>query len=72
MSLAIFGLVLLGAVLGLAWKNSRVMLAAVIAVMLGLTIGASDGALAEPAAALVDAVRSALDSLGDGLFGGGA
>ncbi|GIG58774.1 hypothetical protein Lfu02_31460 [Longispora fulva] len=70
MSLAIFGVLLLGGLVGLCWKNSRSTGAAVIAVMLGLTIAGSGGALSEPSKALVGAVRQSLNSIGDSLFGG--
>ncbi|PRX99658.1 hypothetical protein [Allonocardiopsis opalescens] len=71
MSLAIFGLILLGAMAALAYKNTRALATALVGVMLGLTIAGSGGALAEPSHALVDQVRAGLDSAGATLFGGG-
>lgn len=72
MSLTIFGLFMLAGVVAACWKNGRATFAAVLAVMLGLTIAGSGGALAGVSTSLVDGVRTALDSTGASLFGGAA
>ncbi|PPK98033.1 hypothetical protein CLV92_102186 [Kineococcus xinjiangensis] len=69
MSLAIFGLFLLGALVAVCWKDTRATFVAVVAVMLGLTVAGSDGALAGVSQSLVSGVRAALDGLGGSLFG---
>lgn len=70
MSLGIFGLVLLAAVVGLCWKNGRAITVAVIAVMLGMVMAGSNGALKDPTEGLVDGIRSGLSSTGESMFGG--
>ncbi len=47
-SLAVFGTLLLGVLVGLCWKCGRAIAVAVVAGMLGLTLAGSDGALATP------------------------
>lgn len=68
MSLAIFGFMLLAAVIGLAWKNSRVMAAAVCALLLGVVVAGSGGPLASTSHQAVAALRSALSSLAASLI----
>lgn len=65
-----FGLMLTAAVVGLAWKNGRATACAVVAVMLGVTIAGSNGALSGPSRELLGAVRTSLGSVGSSLFGG--
>ena len=69
MSVTVFGLFLLVALVAGCWKNGRSLFTAVVAVMLGMTIAGSDGALAGVSQSLVDGVRTALDSAGTSLFG---
>ena len=71
MSLTVFGLLLVGALTGLCWKNGRAICTALVAVMLGVTIAGSSGALTGPSRSLVDGVRSGLDTMAASLFGGG-
>lgn len=68
MSLAIFGLLLLFAVIGLSWKNSRVLAAALCALLLGVVIAGSGGPLAHTAHQAVAALRSALSSIAGSLI----
>ena len=70
MSLGIFGLLLVVALIAACWKDGRASFAAVIAVMLGLIIAGSGGALSGVSTSMVDAVRSGLDSVSGALFGG--
>ena len=69
MSLAVFGLLLLGALVAACWKDARATFVAVVAAMLGLTVAGSDGALGGVSQSLVDGVRAGLDGLGSSLFG---
>ena len=69
MSLAVFGLFTLGALVAACWKDGRATCAAVLAVMLGMTIAGSDGALAGVSQSLVDGVRTGLDSIAASFFG---
>jgi hypothetical protein len=71
MSLAVFGMVLLGALVALCWSCGRSIATAVVAMMLGLTIAGSSGALAVSAHSVVDSVRTGVTALGASLFGGG-
>lgn len=79
MSLGIFGLALLGGLVGLCWRaKGRLIATAVMAVLLGIVVAGSDGPLADAAGELVDALRDLLDgiwdlveSLGGELFGEG-
>jgi hypothetical protein len=70
MSLGVFGLILFVALVASCWKNSRAAFTAVVAVMLGLIIAGSGGALSGVSTSMVDAVRSGLDSVSGALFGG--
>lgn len=70
MSLAIFGLVLLAGTVGLCWKNGRAITTAVLAVMLGMVMAGSNGALKEPTESLISGIRSGLTSVGTSMFGG--
>lgn len=69
MSLAIFGLFLLGALVAACWKNGRATFVALVAVMLGMSIAGSHGALSGVAQSLIAGVRTALDAFGRSLFG---
>ncbi|MQA96013.1 MAG: hypothetical protein GEV11_15665 [Streptosporangiales bacterium] len=71
MSLAVFGLFLILAAAAAGYKNGRAVAAAVVGVMLGLTIAGSGGALEQPTEDLVAGIRTGIDSLGSSLFGGG-
>jgi hypothetical protein len=70
MSLAVFGTLLLGALVALCWKSGRAVTVAVVAGMLGLTLAGSNGALAEPSRQLVSSVRTTVDSMSASMFGG--
>jgi hypothetical protein len=70
MSLAVFGMVLLGALIALCWGSGRSITTAVVALMLGLTIAGSSGAVAGSARDLVGGVRTGITALGASLFGG--
>jgi hypothetical protein len=69
MSLAVFGTLLLGMLVGLCWKCGRAIAVAVVAGMLGLTLAGSDGALAVPSRQFVASVRTSLDSVSASMFG---
>jgi hypothetical protein len=69
MSLGIFGLLLVAGLTALCWKNGRCVGVALCALMLGMTIAASDGILHRPASALVGAVRSTISALGSSIGG---
>jgi hypothetical protein len=71
MSLAVFGMVLLGALVALCWSCGRSIATAGVALMLGLTIAGSSGALAATSHAVVASVRTGVTALGASLFGGG-
>jgi hypothetical protein len=64
MSVGLFATILLILLLILAWGQSRVILAAVVALMLGITLASSGGALADTSRTAVEGVRMGLSSLG--------
>ncbi|WP_038843395.1 hypothetical protein [Salinispora arenicola] len=71
MSLGIFGLLLLGALVALCWKaKGRVIATAIAAVLLGVVIAGSSGPAAEVSQSVVAGLRSGLDSVGSAVFGG--
>lgn len=69
MSLAIFGFILLAAIVGGAWKNGRAIFVAVCAIMLGVVIAGSSGPLAAASHGAVSGVRTALTSISATLIG---
>jgi p-aminobenzoyl-glutamate transporter AbgT len=73
MELAIFGLVLLSALVLMCWKNFVAGLVAVVALMLGITIANSGGLLEQPSQDFTNGTRTTIGKLGDALFnrGGG-
>jgi len=71
MELAIFGLVLLSALVLMCWKNFVAGLVAVVALMLGITIAASNGPLERPSQSFTDGTRNVIGDIGDTLFNGG-
>jgi hypothetical protein len=71
MGLAIFGLVLLGALGVMCWKKWSAVFVAVLAVMLGITIASSGGMLHQPSQDFTNWVRAGIGTLGDKVFGGG-
>ncbi|GAB3813465.1 hypothetical protein [Kribbella italica] len=71
MELAIFGLVLLSALVLMCWKNFTTGLVAVIALMLGVTIANSGGLLSEPSQDFTNGTRTTIGKLGAALFNGG-
>lgn len=62
MALGAFGFLLLCAAVGLGWKNTRAACAAILGALLGLVIAGSDGSLASVSDALVDGIRSNLNT----------
>lgn len=70
MSVTIFGFILLAAVVGLGWKNSRVIAAAVCAVMLGVIIAGNGGPLSDASRTAVAGLRTGLSGLAGALIGG--
>jgi hypothetical protein len=72
MSLAIFGLLLLMVLCALGFKSGRGTTAAIFGVMLGMVIAGNGGPIAGAAHGFITALRSALESFGTSLFGGGA
>lgn len=71
MSLGLFGLALIGGLVGLLWKpGGRLITTAVVALLLGLVTAGSGGELADLAGDLVGWIRDGLNSLGEFIFGG--
>ena len=68
-SLTILGLFLLGALVAGCWKNKQATFVALVAVMLGMIIAGSSGALSGVAQSLIEGLRTALDAFGRSLFG---
>jgi len=71
MSLAIFGLLLLGGCVAAAWKHTRGMAAVLLGLMLGIVVAGSHGPFHDVAGGLVDSLRSGLNSFGTAIFHGG-
>jgi hypothetical protein len=63
MSVGVFTTILVVILLILAWGESRVILATVVALMLGVTLASSNGALGDTSRTAVDGVRTGLSSL---------
>jgi hypothetical protein len=72
MSLGLFGVVLVGALVVLSLDRGsrpRTVMTGVVGVMLGLVIAGSNGVLVEPAHDLVDSVRAGLTVVGEQIGG---
>lgn len=70
MELAIFGLILLGVLVVMCWKNWRAVVSTLMAVMLGITIANSRGMLHQPSQDFTNWVQAGIGKLGDKGFGG--
>ena len=66
MSLALFGTILLLVLIGLCWGHSRTIAAAVVAVLLGMTIASSSPATAAMARGVANGLASGLAYLAGG------
>ena len=66
MSLALFGTILLLILIGFCWGHSRTIAAAVVAVLLGMTIASASPATAGMAQDLVSGISSGLAYLAGG------
>jgi len=71
-SLGIFGLILLGATVGLCWAKgrARTVTTAILALLLGLVIAGTNGPLGDATTAALEQLRAGLDGLADATFGG--
>jgi hypothetical protein len=66
MSLALFGTILLLVLIAFCWGHSRTIAAAVVAVLLGVTIASSSSPLADMSDGLIDGLRGGLTSMTGG------
>jgi hypothetical protein len=65
-TLALFGTVLLLVLIAFCWGHSRTIAAAVVALLLGMTIAGSAGAGASLSHGLVDGIRTGLSHITGG------
>lgn len=69
MTLAIFGLLLAGGLVGLCWKNLGKVLIALVAVMLGIVMAGTDGWVSDASRGMLKGVKSGVETIAKSGFG---